>query len=141
MPFSVTSDVANGIARVTLTGELDASSAPEFKAEVETVAATKPRRLVLMRALEFMASAGLRVLIFAKQKMGGGTDIYVVGARPSIVDTLEMTGFQHSVVILPEYDAAQIERSDERVAGQRQPPGAGFDWSLCPRGGGPGRAG
>jgi anti-anti-sigma factor len=111
MSFSVTSEVTNGIARVTLTGELDASSAPEFKAEIETVAAMKPRRLVLMmRALEFMASAGLRVLIFAKQKMGGGTDIYVVGARPSIVDTLEMTGFQHSVVILPEYDAAQIER-------------------------------
>jgi anti-anti-sigma factor len=111
MSFSVTSEVTNGIARVTLTGELDASSAPEFKEEIETVAAAKPRRLVLMiQGLEFMASAGLRVLIFAKQKMGGGTDIYVVGAQPSIVDTLEMTGFQHSVVILPEYDAAQIER-------------------------------
>jgi anti-anti-sigma factor len=56
-----------------------------------------------------MASAGLRVLIFAKQKLGSSTDIYVVGARPSIVETLEMTGFQHSVVMLPQYDAAQIE--------------------------------
>jgi anti-sigma B factor antagonist len=111
MLFSVTSEVTNGIARVTLAGELDASAAPAFKAELEKVAAKNPRRLVLMlRGLEFMASAGLRVLIFAKQKMGGGGAIYVVGAQPSIVDTLDMTGFQHSVVMLPEYDAAQIER-------------------------------
>jgi anti-anti-sigma factor len=111
MPFSVTSKVTNGIARINMSGELDASSAPEFKAEVETVAAEKPRRLVLMvEGLEYMASAGLRVLIFARQKMGSGTDIYIVGAQPPIVDTLEMTGFQHSVVMLPEYDAAQIER-------------------------------
>ena len=110
MPFSVTSEATNGIARITLTGELDASSAPEFKAAIEKVAAGKPRRLVLMlEGLEYMASAGLRVLIFAKQKLGGTSDIYVVGARPAIVETLEMTGFQHSVVMLPEYDAAQIE--------------------------------
>jgi anti-anti-sigma factor len=110
MSFSATSEVKNGIAKVTLAGELDASAAPDFKAEIEKVAAQKPRRLVLMlRGLEFMASAGLRVLIFAKQKLGTGIDIYVVGAQPAIVDTLEMTGFQHSVTMLPEYDAARIE--------------------------------
>jgi anti-anti-sigma factor len=110
MAFSVTSDVNNGIARITLTGELDAGSAPAFKAEIEKVAAQNIRRLVLMLSgLEFMASAGLRVLIFAKQKIGAGIDIYVVGAQPSIVDTLEMTGFHHSVVMLDQYDAARIE--------------------------------
>jgi anti-anti-sigma factor len=110
MSFSASSEVNNGIARITLSGELDASSAPDFKAEIEKAAAQKPRRLVLMlQDLEYMASAGLRVLIFAKQKLGSSADIYVVGARPAIVETLEMTGFQHSVVMLPEYDAAQIE--------------------------------
>ena len=110
MSFSATSEVANGIAKIVLTGELDASSAPAFKAEVEKVAAEKPAKLVLMmNGLEFMASAGLRVLIFAKQKLGGSTTIYVVGAPPSIVETLEMTGFQHSVTMLREYDAAAIE--------------------------------
>lgn len=110
MSFTATTEVKNGIARITLAGELDASAAPDFKAEVEKAAAQRPRRLVLMLGgLEYMASAGLRVLIFAKQKLGSGTDIYVVGAQPPIVETLEMTGFQHSVVMLKEYDAAQIE--------------------------------
>lgn len=110
MAFSVTSEVAQGIARVVVSGELDASTAPDFKAAIEKVAADRPSRLVLLLSeLQYMASAGLRVLIFAKQKLGAGTTIYVVGAQPSIVETLEMTGFQHSVVMLPEYDAAQIE--------------------------------
>lgn len=110
MSFSVSSDVANGIARITLTGELDASSAPQFKAAIEGVAADRPRRLVLLLdGLEYMASAGLRVLIFAKQKLGSTTEVFIVGAQAPIVETLEMTGFQDSVVMLPVYDAAQIE--------------------------------
>jgi anti-anti-sigma factor len=56
-----------------------------------------------------MASAGLRSLIFAKQKMGAGVDIFLVGAQPPIVDTLTMTGFHHSVTMLDEYDAATLE--------------------------------
>jgi anti-anti-sigma factor len=111
MPFSATTELSNGIARIMLSGELDASAAPEFKAAIEKVAAEKPRRLVLlMSELEYMASAGLRVLIFAKQKLGLGTDIFIVGARPSVIETLQMTGFHHSAVLLHEYDAARIEQ-------------------------------
>jgi anti-anti-sigma factor len=99
-----------GIAKITLTGDLDGNSAPTFKAEVEKAAAEHPKRLVLlMDHLDYMASAGLRVLIFAKQKLGSGVDIYVVGAREMVKDTIEKTGFQHSVVMLAHYDAAQIE--------------------------------
>ena len=53
-----------------------------------------------------MASAGLRTLIFAKQKMGAAVDIYVIGAQESITETLELTGFQNSVISLPTYEAA-----------------------------------
>jgi anti-anti-sigma factor len=110
MSFSATSEVTNGIGRIVLTGELDASVAPAFKAEIEKIANPQLRRLVLMvRDLEYMASAGLRVLVFAKQKLAGAVDIYIVGARPEIVDTLEMVGLHHSVILLAEYDAGRIE--------------------------------
>ena len=111
MAFTATREVTNGIARITLTGELDASSAPEFKTAIEEVVAERPRRLVLlMSGLDYMASAGLRVLIFAKQKLGLGTDIFIVSAQPSVVETLQMTGFHYSAVLLDEYDAARIEQ-------------------------------
>lgn len=110
--MALTADVetTNGIAKITLVGELDASTAPIFKEAVEKAAGIHPKRLVLMMAgLDYMASAGLRVLIFAKQKMGADADIYLVGTQELVLGTIEKTGYDQSVIILPEYDAAQIE--------------------------------
>ncbi|NES83507.1 MAG: anti-sigma factor antagonist [Moorea sp. SIO2B7] len=111
MAFNTTLEITDrAIAKITLSGELDGSSAPTFKTEVEKAAAQNPKRLVLlMQDLEYMASAGLRVLIFAKQKMGKNVDIYLIGVQEMVLDTIKKTGFDQSVYILDEYDAAQIE--------------------------------
>lgn len=104
MTLQVSSDVNAGVAKITLAGELDASSAPLFRAEIEKVAALQPSRLVLfVKDLDFMASAGLRVLIFAKQKLGAEVATFIVQPQESIIDTLEKTGFHHSVTIVEDY--------------------------------------
>jgi anti-anti-sigma factor len=111
MSFNISSEFTNGIARITLSGELDASVAGQFRDEIERMAAEKPRRLVLiMTDLEYMASAGLRALVFAKQKMGASVDIYTVGVHDAVLETIEMTGFQHSVIMLDAYDPQIIEQ-------------------------------
>ena len=110
MAFNATVEDNNGIVKIALSGELDASTAPDFKTAVEEAAALNPKRLVLiMNDLEYMASAGLRVLIFAKQKMGASVDIYMVGVQEMVLDTIQKTGFDQSVYLLDEYDAAKIE--------------------------------
>ena len=110
MAFTATLETTNGIAKITLSGELDGSTAPAFKQKVEEAAAENPKRLVLiMNDLEYMASAGLRVLIFSKQKMGTGVDIYMVGVQEMVLDTIKKTGFDQSIYLLDEYDAAKIE--------------------------------
>lgn len=108
MTFSATLEMTdNGIAKITLSGELDADAASEFKTEIEKAAAQKPKRLVLlMTDLEYMASAGLRMLVFAKQKMGADVDLYVVSVQETVMETITMTGFHHSVIAVDEYDAA-----------------------------------
>lgn len=103
MPLNVTHDVTEGVARITLSGELDASTAPLFKEAIEKAATGNIARLVLlMQDLEYMSSAGLRVLIFAKQKMGA-VDIYMIGLQETVLDTLQKTGFDRSVVIQETY--------------------------------------
>lgn len=107
MAFSVTSKMLkNGTAELSLVGELDASVANEFKQAVEQAAADKAKKLVLnMKDLEFMSSAGLRVLVFAKQKMGSDVDIYVIAAQAPVRDTIQMTGFDRSVIMQDVFSA------------------------------------
>ncbi len=110
MAFDVSMEQAGDIAVIKLSGELDANAAGNFRSAVEDAAAAGPKRVVLlMDQLKFMASAGLRVLVFAKQKMGTGVDLFVVGAHDAVLETIEMTGFHHSVIMMDEYDASAIE--------------------------------
>lgn len=109
MAFTATLDTASdaNIAIITLEGQLDAAAAPAFRTKIEEAAAAHPKRLVLMmQNLDYMASAGLRALVFAKQKMGSGVDIYLIGTQENVAETIELTGFHHSVVMQPEYQPA-----------------------------------
>jgi anti-anti-sigma factor len=110
MGFNATLEINKGIAKIKLSGELDALTASIFKTEVDKAASQGAKRLVLLlQDLEYMSSAGLRVLIFAKQKMGANTDIYVVGAQKTVEETLKKTGFDQSVILLDEDNIAEFE--------------------------------
>jgi anti-anti-sigma factor len=104
MAFTSTVKSEGQNAFITLSGELDASSAPQFKTAIESAAVGRPANLVLMmQDLTYIASAGLRVLIFAKQKIGPQVNLYVIGAQPQVVDTLQKTGFDRSCIMQETY--------------------------------------
>jgi anti-anti-sigma factor len=106
MPFSLETQIREPVAIVTLTGELDAAAAPMLRdAVTDLVGRESIHTLVLeMSGLSFMASAGLRVLVFAKQKLGQGTELVIAGAQESVVETIELTGFHHSVTITDRFE-------------------------------------
>ena len=107
MALTVTSKMVDQVAEITLAGELDASSAPLFQAELVKAAEQKPKRLVLfVSGLEYMASAGVRMLIFAKQKMGPSVDVYVIAPQEQVLDTIRRTGLERSVIVQAEYKPA-----------------------------------
>ncbi len=103
MNLTTTLETVNTTARIILKGELDGSNAEQFKQKIEEAATLNPSSLILvMKDLEYMASAGLRILIFAKQKMGKEVDIYVVGAQEIVLDTIKKTGFHHSIILVDD---------------------------------------
>lgn len=112
MAFNATLEMTGNTAKISLSGELDATAAPTFKQEIEKAAAEQAKRLVLLvQDLEYIASAGIRVLVIAKQKMGADVEIYVIAPQDQVMETIEMTGLHHSLNILDEYDVNKIEGS------------------------------
>jgi anti-anti-sigma factor len=109
MPLDIKSSLEGTTARLQLTGELDGASAPAVRNEVEQLLKTKLDRLVLqVEQLNFMASAGLRIIIFAKQRQPQ-LKIYVVRPQEAIIETLRKTGFYDAVYVQdtePEGEAA-----------------------------------
>jgi len=101
MSYDATLNLTDDTARIRLMGELDYQAALQFQTLVEGLVKEEIGRLVLLaQELEYMASAGLRVLVFAKQKMGPKVDVYVVGAREMVRETIEKAGFDHSVYLV-----------------------------------------
>jgi anti-anti-sigma factor len=99
MALNMNSSLQGNTARLQLAGEVDGTTAPLMRAEVDKLLNSSPRILVLqVEDLTFMSSAGLRVLIFAKQKQPA-LNIYVVKPQPPIVDTLRKTGFYDGVYV------------------------------------------
>lgn len=101
MALDVTLTIVNDVATIALAGDLDASTAPTFQEKVKEAASHNLKKLILqLDELDYMASAGLRGLIFSKQQMGANVDIYVVNAQEMVKDTIEKTGFHHSVIMV-----------------------------------------
>ncbi len=110
MAFSSTIVLSNDTAQITLSGELDASVAPVFRDDVERAAEAHVKKLVInMADLSYMSSAGLRALIFAKQKMGSSVEITLANMHESVKETVQMTGFNNSVTILDAYDGDETQ--------------------------------
>lgn len=99
MALEINPSLTGKTARLELVGELDGKIAPSVRDAVDKLLASSPSTLVLNVAdLTFMSSAGLRVLIFAKQKQPN-LKIYVVKPQAPVIDTLKKTGFYDGVYV------------------------------------------
>lgn len=95
MPFTVESEHRLDHLIMTLAGDLDSLAAPQLKEELDrqAEAAAGLQGLVLQcENLLYMASGGVRVLFYVKQRLFPGVRIYVVAAKPMVLDTLKRTG-------------------------------------------------
>ena len=84
---------------IKLVGRLDTTTAPALDKTIgEDIADVK--NLVLdLKELEYLSSAGLRVLLGAQKKMQKIGSMKVTGVCEAVMDVLEMTGFADILVI------------------------------------------
>lgn len=98
-------DFTDDTARLTLEGRLDAASAPQLAEALKTLIGKNIRNVVFFaQDLEYMSSAGLRTIVFAKQKIGVDVKVYLIAAKPGILEVVRMTGFDSFVIIQDSFE-------------------------------------
>ncbi|MFI8461638.1 STAS domain-containing protein [Kitasatospora sp. NPDC085464] len=103
MALTVSVTTSTDTATISLVGELDAASAPAFHDTIEQAAAAGVTHVLIeANRLTYMASAGLRSLVFARQKMGDDVSITVSGASAPVARTIRQAGFDRSVTLVDE---------------------------------------
>ena len=97
MTIEIKKNAAETIIRIV--GRLDTITAPALdKAINEDIGDT--RNLILdMKSLEYISSAGLRVLLGAQKKMQKIGSMKVVNVCADVMEVFEMTGFADILVI------------------------------------------
>lgn len=86
------------ILSATLKGRLDATTAPKFMEAIKEYIGTKISKIYFdMSELDYIASAGLRSIVFAKQKIGYEADVILKNAQEMVVSVFQMSGLSNFV--------------------------------------------
>ena len=73
-------------------GRLDTTTAPELEAKLKNLEGVTELKFDLA-GLEYISSAGLRVLLSAQKMMNKQGSMIILNTRPEIMDIFEITGF------------------------------------------------
>jgi anti-sigma B factor antagonist/stage II sporulation protein AA (anti-sigma F factor antagonist) len=96
------------VSVVTVDGRIDGSTSGEFESELSTLAESGRVNLVLdLGAVEFISSAGLRVLVTTRKAVkGAGGEIVLAQPSTQVVETLEIAGLDVLFEKYPSREAA-----------------------------------
>ena len=82
-----------------LSGRLDTTTAPELEAEITAVPASASQLTLDFSGLEYLSSAGLRVILLAQKKMAKQGAMIVSHVNETIMEVFEITGFADILTI------------------------------------------
>jgi anti-anti-sigma factor len=97
-------------AVVSVKGRLDAVSSPEVEKELDRLIVEGERRLILdFGGLDYISSAGLRVVLAATKKLKGKEGTLFIASLGSMVkEVFEISGFGAIIPIFSSVDEALI---------------------------------
>ena len=78
---------------VTITGRLDTTTAPQLEAEFKQNIGRVEKLVLDFAALEYLSSAGLRVLLAAQKVMNKQGEMIIKNVNDTINEIFEVTGF------------------------------------------------
>ena len=84
---------------IELTGRLDTTTAPVLDKTISEDVADAKNLVLNIKGLEYISSAGLRVLLGAQKKFQKVGSMKVTNVREEVMEVFEMTGFADILTI------------------------------------------
>ena len=78
---------------VALSGRLDTTTAPQLEAEIKASVAGVETLMLDFAGLEYLSSAGLRVILQAQKTMNKQGEMIIKNVNETINEIFEVTGF------------------------------------------------
>lgn len=97
MTINVVRNDSNTVINVG--GRLDTTTAPALEKAINDEGSSLTNLVINFDALDYISSAGLRVLLAAQKKMNVQGSMKLVGVNETVMDIFEMTGFADILVI------------------------------------------
>ena len=104
--FNLTSKQENGTLTLFLAGRVDSGNAAEAEKQILAAAQGAASLTLDVEKLEYISSAGLRVILRLKKTFG---DVKIVNASPEVYDIFDMTGFTEMMEIAKAYRKVSVE--------------------------------
>ena len=84
---------------IEITGRLDTITAPSLDKTINEDLGDTKNLVIDVKGMEYISSAGLRVLLSAQKKMQKVGSMKVTGVCEEVMEVFEMTGFADILVI------------------------------------------
>jgi anti-sigma B factor antagonist len=98
--MTITKNLEGEKLTVALKGRLDTVTSPSLESELKTAPEVAKELIIDCSNLEYVSSAGLRVLLAAFKKMDGkGGSMKIVNISELVHEVLEVTGFMDIITV------------------------------------------
>ena len=91
--MTIEKKINNDAATLIVSGRLDTQTAPELENELDSILSGLKELTFDMTNLEYVSSAGLRVILKAQKAMNAQGSMKLTGVNDSIMEVFDITGF------------------------------------------------
>jgi len=99
--MDITTRTANGVTIVAFAGNLDSNTSPTAQQALDGILAGGATRVALdFTALDYISSAGLRVMLgTAKRLKGAGSGLHLFGLNETVREVFDISGFSQILAV------------------------------------------
>ena len=97
--LNINRETLDGKTKITLEGRLDTTTAPELEEALKTALDGTSELVMDFEKLEYISSAGLRVLLSAQKVMNKQGSMTLKNVSETVMEIFEVTGFSDSLTI------------------------------------------